>query len=573
MANKIDYDNVEYRNETTYGMTADQIDKYNKFNSLNVGYVNSNFSTDPVTNFRLPQWGYEEFVAEIDNFRKGITSLTGEPGWFYFKIFFHFDDNYGLLGSVINDTEFTGYSNANTAYNFLKNRSTAPWYKSMNLAARAQMLKRFIKYLSFINSTTPWFFDKINGLDKAVVPTNEFTKERTIEISCLEDAVDMRLTTLFHLYQYVCYDELTQKEILTDNLRKFNMSVALYHVPLKVLHSKTESQNGSVGYNKSLTGSQSMDFQSRMSYKLFTFKGCEFDLESLGGVVPSNLDNSKAFNLGKNVIKIKYDRCFTHLMNEWEQFMIGPDGIYYDPMILVGQDNEDQKARYNIFKERLQGSKQSESGNPKVVDSIIGENFVKYAAPNHTLGNIYNLKIRKMQYNEMLSRNERGKIWLSNLYDFVPMAFKGYVIKKNTDPSKRVYLTQRIQGRYGLYVKPSNRSLEGGPRGYSRLPNFYGLSSILNNGEEQHRYRAIYRETTTQINGYGTENFSSIADLMDYARRTSTSRCGQLYMYGDYHQSLRSIVDSYMYAWRDMRGWWKSMVKGIKQQITGMFKI
>ena len=51
--------------------------------------VNQSFTNDPVTNFRLPQWGYEDFTNELDNFRKGVTSITGEPGWFYFKIFFY----------------------------------------------------------------------------------------------------------------------------------------------------------------------------------------------------------------------------------------------------------------------------------------------------------------------------------------------------------------------------------------------------------------------------------------------------------------------------------------------------
>ena len=289
--------------------------------------VNQSFTNDPVTNFRLPQWGYEDFTNELDNFRKGVTSITGEPGWFYFKIFFHFDDCYGLLGTVLNNTDEN--KNQNTAYNFLRKRSKAPWYKSLNIGARAVMLERFVKYLSFINSTTPWFFDKVSGLDKAILKPTGLTEEKTIEISCLEDAVDMRLTTLFHLYQYVCYDEIQQKEIVPENLRKFNMSIALYHVPIRLFHTNNVSKKGTD--KAKFINDRPNDFANKMSYKLFTFRGCEFDLESIGSIIPGSVDNSKPFNLGKSTIKIKYDRCFTHLMNEWEQFMLGPEGIYYDP--------------------------------------------------------------------------------------------------------------------------------------------------------------------------------------------------------------------------------------------------
>lgn len=525
--------------------------------------INQSFATDPVTNFRLPQWGYTDFVTELDNFRKGVTSITGEPGWFYFKIFFHFDDTYGLLGTVLGNKELQ--KNNNTAYNFLRKRKNSPWYKSLNLGARAAMLERFVRYLSYINCATPWFFDKVSGLDKAVLNPKDLTAEKIIEISCLEDAVDMRLTTLFHLYQYVCYDEIQQKEIVPENLRKFNMSIALYHVPVRLFHTANASDGG-IDSPKHMNGGDG-NYSNQMSYKLFTFKGCEFDLESIGGVIPGSLDNSKPFNLGKSSFKIRYDRCFTHLMNEWEQFMLGPEGIYFDPKMLNIGSSEYQDTRLNNITNFLEHAQSNESTSPRIITSIIGENFVKYAKLNHTLGNIYNLDIRKLKQEDLKSRSSR--IYLANLFDYNPILFRGLVIMKNTDPSKTVLLTSLTRTRYGTFSIPNTwASLNFGERGYRRLPDARNLSSVLNRGTERFKYQKIWYASST---GTNTEGYTNIYQLMREAE-TYKNQWGRLYAFPDYRQSLSYIVDSYMFAWKNVKGFWKTMLKNASNSLKSVGK-
>lgn len=527
--------------------------------------VNQTFNNDPVTNFRLPQWGYEDFTNELDNFRKGVTSITGEPGWFYFKIFFHFDDCYGLLGTVLNNTDKN--KNQNTAYNFLRKRSKAPWYKSLNIGARTVMLERFVKYLSFINSTTPWFFDKVSGLDKAILKPTGLTEEKTIEISCLEDAVDMRLTTLFHLYQYVCYDEIQQKEIVPENLRKFNMSIALYHVPIRLFHTNNVSKKGTD--KAKFINDTPNDFANKMSYKLFTFRGCEFDLESIGSIIPGSVDNSKPFNLGKSTIKIKYDRCFTHLMNEWEQFMLGPEGIYYDPTQLKIGNSTDQVNRLNNIINSIndETTLKNSSTSPKIIASIVGENFVRYAAPDHKLGNIYNLNIAKLKAEDLYDRT--SGIYLSNLFDYNPVLFRGLVIQKNVDPSKQVLLTGITQTKYGAFSIPLTWAKLGvGDHGYRRLPDMKDLNSILNRGHERHIYNKIWYYSSTLNRESGTEDFYSVYQLMEHGQWQLRNRWGTLYAYPDYRTSLRHIVDSYVYAWKNLKGWWKSMTGAAKQMLN-----
>ena len=49
----------------------------------------------------LPQWGYSDFMTERLNWQKGLADIGGEPGWFYFRVFFHFNTAYGLFGGCL----------------------------------------------------------------------------------------------------------------------------------------------------------------------------------------------------------------------------------------------------------------------------------------------------------------------------------------------------------------------------------------------------------------------------------------------------------------------------------------
>ena len=67
-----------------------------------------------------------------------------------------------------------------------------------------------------------------------------------------------------------------------------------------------------------------------MTYKMFTFKGCQFVYDSLGALYPSDMSNESAFALANAKIQISYKRVFQHTFNEWGRFMIGDDGVYWN---------------------------------------------------------------------------------------------------------------------------------------------------------------------------------------------------------------------------------------------------
>lgn len=280
-------------------------------------------------NFNVPNWGINDFLNERSMFQKGISTLAGEPGHFYFKIFFNFDTSFGLLGSLlhVDNNSFSQFS-TNTAIKYLMYSSIGRPHRSDDIPGRMLALFKFGNLLSYISNYSPWFFKSIKNLSSAdVYPLVEIQNDKnTIEIELNPDAVDMRVTTLFDLYRYACYDRIKMKEIIPENLRKFDMDVMVFHVPLKYYNTAISSKSLKKKFDyKKL----SHNMANMPSFKMYSFLGCEFDLESLGSLMP-DIKNDKAGMIGETSIKINYTQVHTHTMNDWYRIMFGTDGFYYN---------------------------------------------------------------------------------------------------------------------------------------------------------------------------------------------------------------------------------------------------
>ena len=477
------------------------------------------------TNFKLPNWDYNGYAQELRLFRKGLTSAVGETGWFYFKIIFHFDETFGLLGNIVHNATTSKYQ-GNTAIQYLNTRKKL--FKDDNLGARAIALEKFVKYLSYINSSTPWFFDKISGLNTVTPQINEFSKEKKIEINCLPDAIDMRLTTLFHLYQFACFDEINMKEIIPENLRKFNMTIIIYHIPIKY-----QSTNLNTG-NKAKSLQDSGNFSNRMSYKMFTFKGCQFDLQSLSGVIPGSLDNSQPFNLGTSAIGIHYDRAFTHLMNEWEQFMVGADGFYYDRSKGIGKDSTDK------FNARLSSLISANDGNNmQLIDGLVSRAAISFTEKNKLIGNIYDLDMRT--YKEINLYENTSHVFYSNIFDYNVLQFKSLILAKSTIP--------------GRYLPFENTGM-----GVTAFPNSNSLAQMFNIGTT---YR-LYNIANSSI----ARNYISTFDLLVNNKYQSNQLYASNYNITPYRMSLAGIATTYKNAWDNL----KIIGANTKNNFKNMFK-
>ena len=100
-------------------------------NSTNKSNIGASSESNPFETYvPIPRWGYKDFINERVSWQKSLDSLTGEPGWFYFKIFFKFDTNYGLFPGILGPALQTTYGSQNSAINYLNMIDTTNSYRS-----------------------------------------------------------------------------------------------------------------------------------------------------------------------------------------------------------------------------------------------------------------------------------------------------------------------------------------------------------------------------------------------------------------------------------------------------------
>ena len=189
-------------------------------------------------------YSYTDFIRERNFFRmvddKGINRYDS-PSALYYKIIFYFTDDSGLLGvynlsddvdnDIANIKTMTAAFNRNnrnnkdpepnTSAKKINYRNTAYNYLLVNdEIERAEMLKQFIILLSDINTSAPWYFQEISGLDGAlerkIFSEGEVKledKPRQFTIKCLQDAYDNRIGTLLDLYRAACFSYQNKKTI------------------------------------------------------------------------------------------------------------------------------------------------------------------------------------------------------------------------------------------------------------------------------------------------------------------------------------------------------------------------
>lgn len=271
-------------------------------------------------------WNYSNFFNDRDRWMKGIGDITSEPNWMYFKVFFDFNTTNGLFGGIVNEKEKDSRKiSATSALGFYL--QWAGHYMAENAKARMVSLQKFVKTLNYISNYAPWFFQAIEGLDSLAIDLQTPFKDRSFKIKCAPDAIDMRLTTLFDFYKFACFDYVNFKEMLPANLRKFNMSIMFFSVPLRFID--THSKIGKTEYQ--IRGTKGSNGTSAMC-KIINFKNCEFDVQKMFNT-PSSMKNESPFEFSSNTIEIKYQRSFETIVNPYfniKQSMFGIESINSD---------------------------------------------------------------------------------------------------------------------------------------------------------------------------------------------------------------------------------------------------
>lgn len=197
----------------------------------------------------------------------------------------------------------------NTAYNYLLLNAE---YE------RAHLLDNFITLLSEINSSSPWYFQEITGLDAALerkmFSENEFKiedKPRQITIKCLHDAYDDRIGTLLDLYRAACFSYTEKKEVVPANLRKFNMGVLVFGAPMRGKGGKS-----GIKENRILIPDKNTDSNYYIpSAKLIELRNCEIDYNSSKSAWGTLNTSTDPFS-PEYTITINFDDCYESRYNE-----------------------------------------------------------------------------------------------------------------------------------------------------------------------------------------------------------------------------------------------------------------
>ena len=346
--------------------------------------------------FSFPDWTYGDWLNERNIWQRGLYSFGGEPNWFYFKVFFKFNTQHGLLGGLLNNTDVMQSTNSAGKYLKLANNT----YGNSKLLERLIALKKFASILSRIQTHTPWFFKSVKGLDKASYTGVDLGKEKSIELTTLADSVDLRLTTLFELYKFACFDDINNRELIPENLRKFEMSVLIYSTPISFLHDslyyngkqstfKSVINNGAAENNLDVTAT----FKNTLSYKMYTFKNCEFSLPEISSLMPNDVNNESPFKIAEGgSLKIIYDKCYVHTSNELMGMMFGSDGFYYNQYKAITEESQisigkiENEIELNLRFEALKNALYDKI-NSRNLNS--GQNKLLFTAGNELSNSIY----------------------------------------------------------------------------------------------------------------------------------------------------------------------------------------
>lgn len=402
-------------------------------NALDVnlhGTIGSIYNT--IIDFRNPAAKYTS-----DNLIEKAFATLDQPGTYYFKLFFYFNNPYSEVGLSSNllGVEYNTETNldkggwgANTALNYLYNNREY---------TRFRYLAEFIQLLSDINTQSPWYFQSISGLDTALERT-EFAQRdfkiederKKISIKCLSDALDNRIGKLIDLYRAAAYSQMLHKEVIPANLRKFDMGIYIFTPLVKQIDlgiKKVEDKGfwesiGDNAMNKlgDVVGDrlsemmglpvekpqyrklnfmnagtpQTSEFANEyVSSKYIELRNCEIDLNSSKGPF-SEFSNAEG-KQNEYEISISFDTCYEQRYDTAFNDVIG-DFVIEDLYRLSASETESNK---KIVDKIVNGvSDDVTSPEDLNYDGIIDNGEIANADMNNTINAIYsgNKTISKM---------------------------------------------------------------------------------------------------------------------------------------------------------------------------------
>lgn len=169
--------------------------------------------------------GFQNQTSDYNWIDTAISEGIEDPTYLGFHMKFNFymsrnlsDLNSTLPGLLLPKTDI------NSATNYLR-RTQHP--------IQAAYLDKFIEHLRDIQENRPWYFQTLGGLNevwKQPAAGDTFRgKEKILTIETLE-SVDLRMTFLADLYRKSTYDWVYHRELLTENLKSFDVRVIVCEI-------------------------------------------------------------------------------------------------------------------------------------------------------------------------------------------------------------------------------------------------------------------------------------------------------------------------------------------------------
>lgn len=332
-----------------------------------------------------------QFTSDgVENFKKGLHHINkgkySDPTFLGFTLLFDWQS------PLLSADDF-----GDTALGYLKRTGEVE---------RLEMLKNFQKILQTVNKEMPWYWQSIEGLQRAWEVLTDFTdpfrggRDSLIEISTLE-SIDLRMTSILSLYRKIAFDSKNRRQILPSNLKKFALKIHIkeirnFNTVLNAVDKLSElgvpanaslgetsgffdgSNNKAVNFMRENSRETAKVVNDNTSTIIYTFSGCEID-PTKGSEILSGVSNSESA-VAKSKFSFTYNDVEEHSNFALLDFIIEDFNNAVDESSLTFEDKIKNRME-NLGKEF--GRNQGE----RLVNSA--EQFARAKMNNLILGNVY----------------------------------------------------------------------------------------------------------------------------------------------------------------------------------------
>lgn len=303
-------------------------------------------------------------------------------------------------------------------------------------AKYAEKLRNFQKLLLKINKEMPWYWQELAGLDQVMTYKNMedpwWGRDKKIEITCLEENVELMGTTLMKLYRDFSFDFERWIEILPEKLRTFEVDIFVSEVRTfqqnitdreKGLGGKVSPDSGIEDGTTNLAPGLTIDAKPLLHVQL---GHCIWDMDSTKEILSDLSKNPemKKTKLGFTFSTVKMPTYVSGInLGVSESELVIPErnqppANVYDPKSKI--PGQTAPGNSNTLKDRLGATAKGKMN--KLKDRALGvvaqaSNVLDGLAPG-ALGNAHGALLTGPLANvaNQIGENITGKLFLDNVY-------------------------------------------------------------------------------------------------------------------------------------------------------------